>query len=203
MCSCTKCQVAQGNNFCSFLCWLIYIRPRKNPYKPNNNALVFFKDPLCSFIDPPTNYPCKAPNDQCDYEVHYADYGSSLGVLIRDTFPLRFTNGSVYRPTLAFGCRYDQEFSGPFPPPYVDGVLGLGNSKSSIVSQLHGFGLTRNVIGHCFGGQGRGFLFFGDDLLPPGLVRAPILRNSLNHYMFGLWTRGPPLWWEAFSCQGS
>ena len=74
-----------------------------NPYKPNNNAL-FCKDPLCAFIDPPTNYPCKAPNDQCDYEVHYADYGSSLGVLVRDSFPLRFTNGSVYRPTMAFGC---------------------------------------------------------------------------------------------------
>ncbi|PSS31896.1 Aspartic proteinase [Actinidia chinensis var. chinensis] len=160
------------------------LKAPNNPYKPNNNAL-FCKDPLCAFIDPPTNYPCKAPNDQCDYEVHYADYGSSLGVLVRDSFPLRFTNGSVYRPTLAFGCGYDQEFSGPFPPPYVDGVLGLGNSKSSILSQLRGFGLTRNVIGHCFGSQGRGFLFFGDDLLPPGLVWAPMLYNSLNHYMLG------------------
>ncbi|KAH7859414.1 hypothetical protein Vadar_000801 [Vaccinium darrowii] len=160
------------------------LKAPNNPYKPNNNAL-FCKDPLCAFVDQPNNFPCKAPTDQCDYEVHYADYGSSLGVLVRDSFPLKFTNGSTYKPTLAFGCGYDQEFSGPFPPPYVDGVLGLANGKSSIVSQLRGFGLTQNVIGHCFGGQGKGFLFFGDDFLPSGLVWAPMLPNSLNHYMAG------------------
>lgn len=155
-----------------------------NPYKPNNNAL-FCKDPLCAFVDQPKNFPCKAPNDQCDYEVHYADYGSSLGVLVRDSFVLKLTNGSTFKPTLAFGCGYDQEFSGQFPSPYVDGVLGLANGKSSLVSQLLGFGLTQNVIGHCFGGQGKGFLFFGDDFLPSGLFWAPKVPNSLNHYMTG------------------
>lgn len=160
------------------------LKAPNNPYKPNNNAL-FCKDPLCAFVDQPNNFPCKAPNDQCDYEVHYADYGSSLGVLVRDSFTLKLTNGSTFKPTLAFGCGYDQEFSGQFPSPYVDGVLGLANGKSSLVSQLLGFGLTQNVIGHCFGGQGKGFLFFGDDFLPSGLFWAPKVPNSLNYYMTG------------------
>lgn len=152
-----------------------------NPYKPNNNALLC-KDPLCPFVDQPT---CKAPNDQCDYEVEYADFGSSLGVLVRDSFALKLTNGSAYKPSMAFGCGYDQEFSGPFPPPYVDGVLGLAKGKSNVVSQLRSFGLVRNVIGHCFSGQGKGYLSFGDDLLPSGLVWAPMLPDSLNHYVLG------------------
>ncbi|KAE9456742.1 hypothetical protein C3L33_11355, partial [Rhododendron williamsianum] len=171
------------------------LKAPNNPYKPNNNAL-FCKDPLCAFVDQPNNFPCKAPNDQCDYEVHYADYGSSLGVLVRDSFTLKLTNGSTFKPTLAFGCGYDQEFSGQFPSPFVDGVLGLANGKSSLVSQLLGFGLTQNVIGHCFGGQGKGFLFFGDDFLPSGLFWAPKICHGFvwtillvnyfrNYYMTG------------------
>ncbi|KAL6962173.1 hypothetical protein U1Q18_037127 [Sarracenia purpurea var. burkii] len=160
------------------------LKAPNSPYKPNNNVL-FCKDPLCSFVEQPKEYPCKTPNEQCDYEVHYSDYGSSLGVLVQDSFSLKLTNGSASKPTLGFGCGYDQEFNGPFPPPYVDGVLGLANGKSSIVSQLRSFGLTRNVIGHCFARQGKGFLFFGDHLLPSGLVWAPMLSTSSNYYSVG------------------
>lgn len=46
---------------------------------------------------------CAAPDDQCDYEVEYADQGSSLGVLVRDQVTFQFTNGSVVRPRIAFG----------------------------------------------------------------------------------------------------
>lgn len=45
---------------------------------------------------------CENP-DQCDYEVEYADGGSSLGVLVRDVFPLNLTNGDPIRPRLALG----------------------------------------------------------------------------------------------------
>ncbi|XAR62820.1 Nepenthesin [Bertholletia excelsa] len=155
-----------------------------NPYKPNNNVL-YCKDPICASVDQPKDYPCKSPDNQCDYEVHYADHGSSLGVLVRDLFGLKLTNGSAIGIPLAFGCGYDQGFSGPSSPPYVDGVLGLASGKSSIVSQLNGFGLIRNVISHCFSRQGKGFLVFGNDLLPKKLEWVPMLPNSLNHYMVG------------------
>jgi hypothetical protein len=59
-------------------------------------------------------------------------------------------------------CGYDQFPGGSHHP--IDGVLGLGKGKSSIVSQLSSLGLVRNVIGHCLSGHGGGFLFFGDDL---------------------------------------
>ena len=71
-------------------------------YKPNKD-LVKCNDTLCASLHWPSNKPCVSPNDQCDYDIQYADYGSSMGVLIRDTFPLRFTNGSVLSPNLTFG----------------------------------------------------------------------------------------------------
>ncbi|KAJ0025907.1 hypothetical protein Pint_08144 [Pistacia integerrima] len=161
-------------------------KPRASLYNPSNNVILC-KDPLCSAVHLPANVQCETPNDQCDYEVEYADHGSSLGVLVTDHFPLRLTNGSLLGPRLAFGCGYDQSNPGPNPPPPTAGVLGLGNGKASIMSQLNGLGLTRNVLGHCLSGRGGGFLFLGDDLVPSsGMVWTPMSHNSLEkHYSSG------------------
>ncbi|KAI4337837.1 hypothetical protein L6164_016206 [Bauhinia variegata] len=160
-------------------------KPRDQLYKPNNN-LVQCVDQMCAGVQA-SNHHCGAPDDQCDYEVEYADQGSSLGVLVQDYFPLRFTNGSVLRPRLAFGCGYDQKYSGSNSPPSTAGVLGLGNGKTSILFQLHSLGLSRNVVGHCFSGRGGGFLSFGDDLVPSsGIVWTPMLSSSIEkHYASG------------------
>ncbi|XP_051124079.1 aspartic proteinase Asp1-like isoform X2 [Andrographis paniculata] len=151
-------------------------------YKPNRN-LIMCQDPICTSLHADSQH-CQSPNDQCDYEVGYADSGSSLGVLVKDSFPLKFTNGSNAAPQLAFGCGYNQEVVDSAHLPYTDGVLGLGNGKSSILSQLRSLGLTRNVIGHCLSGQG-GFLFFGDDFLPKsGIVWLPVSTQS-KYYTLG------------------
>ena len=73
-----------------------------DPYKPANNALSCH-DSLCTFLQHPPNYPCHNPSDQCDYEIEYADHGSSIGVLVKDFFRLQVLNGSVARVSLAFG----------------------------------------------------------------------------------------------------
>lgn len=58
-------------------------------------------------------------------------------------------------------CGYDQIFPASSYHP-LDGVLGLGRGKTSLVSQLHGQGLVRNVVGHCLSAKGGGYIFFGD-----------------------------------------
>ncbi|TMW89174.1 hypothetical protein EJD97_017560 [Solanum chilense] len=148
------------------------------PYKPNNN-LVKRDDPICASIHG-TNPPVHTPTDQCDYEIEYADQCSSYGVLVRDAFQVKYTNGTSIAPPLVFGCGYDQKVSqsGP-PPPYTDGIIGLGNGKSSILSQMSSMGLIRNVVGHCLSGQGGGFLILGNDIVPSsGMVWLPIVRAS-------------------------
>ncbi|KAL6984287.1 hypothetical protein U1Q18_017666 [Sarracenia purpurea var. burkii] len=155
-------------------------------YKPSKDR-VTCNDPLCATLPWPENKSCETPDEQCDYEVEYADRGSSIGVLVKDLFPLRFTNGSIFGPRLIFGCGYNQEVPNSIHPPYTDGVLGLVYGKSTIVSQLHELGLTRNVLGHCLSGKGGGFLFIGDDLLPSsGVVWMPMLHNALEkNYAIG------------------
>lgn len=80
---------------------LMLMQPPESLYHPKNN-LVACNDPFCSAFHLPENIRCEA-NDQCDYEVLYADHGSSLGVLVTDHFPLSLTNGSLLGPRLIFG----------------------------------------------------------------------------------------------------
>ncbi|RWR90256.1 aspartic proteinase Asp1-like protein [Cinnamomum micranthum f. kanehirae] len=156
-------------------------------YKPKKEKLVYCEDPLCTSIHTIRKHTCGSPHEQCDYLIAYADQGSSLGVLVKDAFNLSFANGSLLQPHLAFGCGYDQQVPSINSPAPTDGVLGLGYGKSTIISQLQDFGLTRNVIGHCFSGQGGGYLFFGDSLVPYSSVTwTPMIRNpSLKYYSPG------------------
>ncbi|KAL0323325.1 UNVERIFIED_CONTAM: Aspartic proteinase Asp1 [Sesamum angustifolium] len=130
-------------------------------YKPNRN-LITCQDPICTSLHGPGNHhPCQTPEEQCDYEVEYADHG----------FIIR--------------CGYDQEVIDAGHVPYTDGVLGLGIGKSSILAQLRDMGLTRNVVGHCLSGQGGGYLLFGDGFLPTsGIVWTPIMSQS-KYYSLG------------------
>lgn len=152
------------------------------PYKPRNNAIPC-KEPMCILFQQPENFPCHSPRDQCDYEIEYADHGSSIGVLVKDKIPLRFLNGSIAHPSLVFGCGYDQQYiSHSSNPPFVDGVLGLGNAKTSILSQFQNLGIMKNVFSHCFSSRGGGYLLFGDELIPSETVWVPMAKNHIEKF---------------------
>ncbi|KAJ8762919.1 hypothetical protein K2173_023048 [Erythroxylum novogranatense] len=159
--------------------------PRTKQYRPNHNAMPC-SNRLCQAINLPTRN-CHDANDQCDYELKYADGGSSTGVLVMDSFPLPLINGTVIRPALAFGCGYHQEIPfGAHPSPTTAGVLGLGKGETSFVSQLRALNITKNVIGHCLSSQGGGFLFLGDHFVPSkGTSWAPMLHSTENYYVSG------------------
>ncbi|CAI8598297.1 unnamed protein product [Vicia faba] len=154
--------------------------PNEKLYKPRDNY-VKCSDPLCSFI-PPIQGICPKPNDQCKYRIEYEDKASSEGALVRDNIHIGTTKPPATQPLLAFGCGYDQQFP-PKTPPSV-GVLGLGNGKISISSQLNSLGLFRKVLGHCLSSQEGGYLFFGDKFIPrSGVVWTPIV--NVPHYIVG------------------
>ncbi|XP_011022860.1 PREDICTED: aspartic proteinase Asp1-like [Populus euphratica] len=150
-------------------------------YKPSNN-LVAWSDPICQYLRTSSDKGGENPGP-CYYEVVYADGGSSFGILVKDAFNLNFTSEKHQSPLLALGCGYVQHPSGTYHP--IDGVLGLGRGKPSIVSQLSGLGLVRNVIGHCLSGRGGGFLFFGDDLYDSSRVVWTPMSPNAKYYSPG------------------
>ncbi|KAF3788620.1 hypothetical protein EJ110_NYTH15029 [Nymphaea thermarum] len=158
-----------------------------HPYKPKKVNLVSCNDPQCVALGSLRRFKCESPSQQCHYQIQYIDLSSSSGVLVRDALYLHAANGSMLQTSLAFGCGYDQQSPQPTPVSATDGLMGLGNGKSSISSQLKEQGLVRNVIGHCISGQGGvGYLFFGDELVPStGVTWIAMHRNPAQKYSPG------------------
>ncbi|KAI8012936.1 Aspartic proteinase Asp1 [Camellia lanceoleosa] len=64
-------------------------------------------------------------------EIEYSDGSSSTGTLVRDYFHILFTNGSILRSSLVFGCgTCHPPESDPNKELFGDGVLGLANVLS-------------------------------------------------------------------------
>ncbi|KAL1344481.1 hypothetical protein HN51_018350 [Arachis hypogaea] len=162
-------------------------RSQYYPYNPNSN--IQCKEPLCAAL----NRNCVPPTGPCKYKIEYADNEFCSGVLVRDFISFRLDDGSVLHPQLGFGSGFDQTPSNHHHSSHIKtaGVFGLGNGKTSILSQLSSLGYIRNVFGHCLSSKGGGRLFLGDDDIKTSktLVWTPILRSSsssnIEHYRAG------------------
>ncbi|XP_006662787.1 aspartic proteinase Asp1-like [Oryza brachyantha] len=154
-------------------------------YRPTKNKLVPCANSLCTALHSglSSNNKC-ASQQQCDYQIKYTDKASSLGVLVTDSFSLLLRNKSNVRPSLSFGCGYDQQVGkNGAAQATTDGLLGLGRGSVSLLSQLKQQGITKNVLGHCLSTSGGGFLFFGDDMVPTSRVTwVPMVKSSSGNY---------------------
>ncbi|XP_057832415.2 aspartyl protease APCB1 isoform X1 [Cryptomeria japonica] len=159
-------------------------------YKPRSRSGVSCTHPLCEPVQKASHkkYECKSSSEQCDYDIRYADKGSSLGILIRDSFTVRLTNGTIVRTDSVFGCGYHQ-YGSLEGKQATDGVLGLSSGIASLPSQWEKQGLIKNVIGLCIAGGGKrgGYMFFGDDHVPTSsMTWVPLLRGpKLRYYHVG------------------
>lgn len=61
----------------------------------------------------------------------------------------------------------------------VDGILGLGQSSFSIISQLASQKVIPNVFSHCLRGDsnGGGILVLGE-IVEPGMVYSPLVKEQ-------------------------
>uniref|UniRef100_A0A0E0IZ50 Peptidase A1 domain-containing protein n=1 Tax=Oryza nivara TaxID=4536 RepID=A0A0E0IZ50_ORYNI len=146
-------------------------------YKPELKYAVKCTEQRCADLYADLRKPMKCgPKNQCHYGIQYVG-GSSIGVLIVDSFSLPASNGT--NPTsIAFGCGYNQGKNNHNVPTPVNGILGLGRGKVTLLSQLKSQGvITKHVLGHCISSKGKGFLFFGDAKVPTsGVTWSPMNR---------------------------
>nr|CAB3491137.1 unnamed protein product [Digitaria exilis] len=155
-------------------------------YRPTPDKLVPCASPLCNALhqDLGTTNDCRDRPNQCDYDIAYLDGSGSRGVLLLDKLS---PAANADRPSIAFGCGYDQV--GPSRQQnvnvVVDGILGLGRGSIDLVSQLKQQRvITNNLFGHCFSSKGGGYLVIGMDRLPLSIPWVPMSRNT-NYYSPG------------------
>ncbi|KAH0666629.1 hypothetical protein KY285_027835 [Solanum tuberosum] len=136
-------------------------------YKPRNVNMIPPKNPYC--VEVQENLKSKYCDNchQCDYEIEYADRSSSVGVLAKDELQLVLANGTGTKPSVVFGCAYDQQGTLLNTLASTDGILGLSRAPISLPSQLASHGLINNVIGHCLRTDTNGgYLVLGNDFVP-------------------------------------
>ncbi|XP_044364401.1 aspartic proteinase Asp1 [Triticum aestivum] len=111
---------------------------------------------------------------QCHYQIQYLD-GTTDGVISIDTISLRGNEKSSF---IAFGCGYNQLPQKETSP--VDGILGLGMGTVGFVPQLMlNKMITKNIIGHCLGKDGGGYLSFGEQFDLERITWAPMRKYEL------------------------
>ncbi|XP_042515183.1 aspartyl protease family protein At5g10770-like [Macadamia integrifolia] len=164
---------------CSGQCYI-----QQDPYFNSSASSTYSNIPCvsnaCSQLQS-TGYAQPSCTTNCLYEVNYLDKSYSKGDFATDTLTL--SSSDVF-PNFKFGCGQDNK--GPFLLGSADGLLGLGRSQISMVSQ------TAQTYGKLFSyclpptTTSTGFLAFGKQAGSSSSTPfqyTPLLTNS-NHPSF-------------------
>ncbi|KAK6925421.1 Xylanase inhibitor, C-terminal, partial [Dillenia turbinata] len=121
----------------------------------------------------------------CGYTSSYADVIDSSGYFVSDliVFDSVYENDTTVTGStnIIFGCT--TSLTGlPTSQGPADGIIGLGHSKVSILSQLASREETPRIFSHCLTGEGfgGGVLLFGE-ILVPDLIYTPLVPSRFHY----------------------
>lgn len=121
----------------------------------------------------------------CPYSVAYGDGSTTAGYFVKDYIILDQVSGNLQTTTtngtVAFGCSSRQSGDQGSSSPAVDGIIGFGEAKSSIISQLASAGKVKKIFSHCLDGINGGGIFAIGQVVQPTYKTTPLLRNE-PHY---------------------
>lgn len=60
----------------------------------------------------------------------------------------------------------------------VDGIIGFGQSNTSVLSQLSLAGKVKKVFSHCLDGRKGGGIFAIGEVMEPKVNRTPLVENQ-------------------------
>lgn len=106
---------------------------------------------------------------------HYTDESEAVGNYVADR--LRSPGNSGDSAEVIFGCATSRSGYLASNNKAIDGILGLGPGKLSIVRQLYSQGQTPLVFSHCLQGKGGGQLSFGA-MQEPSVRFTPLVKGS-------------------------
>lgn len=133
--------------------------------------------------------PVCTDNKLCQYRVRYADGSQTDGYYVKDL--LQYTQatgngvGSPGNGSVIFGCGAKQSGDLGNSNQALDGIIGFGQSNSSVISQLASAGKVKKVFSHCLDGQNGGGIFAIGQVVQPKVKSTPLVPNQ-QHYNVNL-----------------
>ncbi|XP_038972625.1 aspartic proteinase 39-like isoform X2 [Phoenix dactylifera] len=130
-----------------------------------------------------------SPNNPCQYSVMYGDGSSTAGYFVTDVVEYNQVSGN-HRTTpanasVSFGCGAQQSGDLGSSSEALDGILGFGQSNSSMISQLAAAGRVRKVFAHCLDTVKGGGIFALGNVVEPKVKTTPLIPN-MPHYNVNL-----------------
>lgn len=131
------------------------------------------------------------PNDECKvgmlcaYSVTYGDGSSTAGFFVNDNVKLAQVSGNRKTTSMSgnvtFGCGAKQSGELGSSEQALDGIIGFGQSKTSMLSQLAASKKVKKMFSHCLDGNKGGGIFAIGEVVHPEVKTTPLLDDK-THY---------------------
>ncbi|WVZ75419.1 hypothetical protein U9M48_023470 [Paspalum notatum var. saurae] len=142
-----------------------------------NNAGVV--PPTCSSTSP----------SACQFRITYGDGSSTTGFFVTDVVQYDQVSGNGQttpsNASVTFGCGAQLGGDLGSSNQALDGILGFGQSNSSMLSQLAAAGKVRKIFAHCLDTAHGGGIFAIGDVVQPKVNTTPLVPN-MPHYNVNL-----------------
>ncbi|KAL4578838.1 hypothetical protein LXL04_014969 [Taraxacum kok-saghyz] len=127
---------------------------------------------------------CK-PGMLCPYACKYGDGSSTSGYFVTDAIHIAKVSGdgqtSILSGNVTFGCGAKQSGELTSSEQALDGIIGFGQSKTSVLSQLAETKKVKKVFSHCLDGNKGGGMFAIGEVVEPKVKTTPIMDDR-THY---------------------
>lgn len=162
-----------------------------DPDKSNSGSTIACNQPFCDLASQTQSVQgCQSGQPEpCAYNVQYGDGSSTTGYFVKDTLQYNEVTGNfntrAANASVIFGCGYQQSGELQSSDQALDGILGFGQSNTSIISQLAISGKVPKMFSHCLDGDiGGGILAIGH-VVQNGFNTTPLVPNQ-PHYNVNL-----------------
>ncbi|KAD5960337.1 hypothetical protein E3N88_11809 [Mikania micrantha] len=143
---------------------------------------------FCKFTFDAPGDECKA-GMLCAYSVTYGDGSSTAGFFVDDNVQLAQVSGNRQTTSTSgnviFGCGAKQSGDLGSSEQALDGILGFGQSNTSLLSQLASAKKVKKMFSHCLDGNKGGGIFAIGEVVDPKIKTTPILDDQ-THFNIAL-----------------
>ncbi|KAF3791748.1 Aspartic proteinase-like protein 2 [Nymphaea thermarum] len=162
-----------------------------DPSGSSSGSLVSCRDDFCSTLYRGHLSSC-TPALPCQYYLQYGDGSTSMGYFIKDLIQYNQVIGNLQtrsvNASVVFGCSVRQTGQLDDTRQALDGIIGFGQSDSSVISQLASAGEVDKMFAHCLDGINGGGIFAIGQVVYPHVKTTPLVANEshYNVYMKGI-----------------
>ncbi|XP_062225359.1 aspartic proteinase 36-like isoform X2 [Phragmites australis] len=125
----------------------------------------------------------------CEYSVMYGDGSSTTGYFVTDALEYDQVSGDGQtrsaNASVTFGCGAQQGGDLGSSNQALDGILGFGQSNTSMLSQLAAAGKVKKIFAHCLDTINGGGIFAIGNVVQPKVKTTPLVPN-MPHYNVNL-----------------